>query len=99
MIQLQRNEHLNIDEEMTLLSRRAMLRRSVLGITGVGLTALLAACDDDEDDDEDAAGEGIDPEDAMDSIPLDPDSPAIDEETDVVPEEVIPEDAEEEADT
>lgn len=68
-----RTDLLDSDEEPTLLSRRGLLRRSVYGITGIGLVSVLAACDDDDDEDEaegptgledvdeDAAGEEIAP--------------------------------------
>ena len=38
------------------LSRRTVMRRAALGVTGVGLTALLAACG--EDDEGDVRGTG-----------------------------------------
>ena len=41
---------LETGDDSRLLSRRSILRRSVLGITGVGLASLLAACGDDEED-------------------------------------------------
>ena len=57
MISDQQQQHLALetDEDMRLLSRRSVLRRSVLGITGVGLVSLLAACGgggDEEDEEE-----------------------------------------------
>ncbi len=39
------------DEETTVLSRRAVLHRSFLGIAGVGVITLLAACGGDDGDD------------------------------------------------
>lgn len=42
---------LDIDEEEPgVLSRRAVMCRSVLGIAAVGLASLLAACGDDEEE-------------------------------------------------
>jgi len=41
------------DEDTTLLSRRSLLRRPLLGITAVGAVALLAACGGDDGDSED----------------------------------------------
>ena len=41
---------LETGDDMRRLSRRSILRRSVLGITGVGLVSLLAACGGDEED-------------------------------------------------
>lgn len=82
------SDHPDTDKDPRLLSRRTILHRSALGITGVGATALLAACGDDEDD---APADEPDPvetedTDAMDSVPLDPDSTAIDDDIDVAPE-------------
>ena len=41
---------LETDDDMRLLSRRSILRRSVLGITGIGVASLLAACGGDEEE-------------------------------------------------
>lgn len=41
---------LETDEDTRLISRRGLLRRSALGITGVGLASLLVACGDDDED-------------------------------------------------
>ncbi len=40
---------IDIDEEASRISRRAVLRRSVYGITGLGLASLLAACGGGDD--------------------------------------------------
>ena len=53
--QQQQSLDLKTDDDRRLLSRRSLLRRSVLGITGVGLASLLAACGDDEEE----AAEGV----------------------------------------
>ena len=45
-----------LDDATSVQSRRTLLRRSLLGITGIGLASLLAACGD-EDDDEDGENE------------------------------------------
>ncbi len=42
---------LETDEETRVLSRRAVLQRSFLGIAGVSVVTLLAACGGDDDDD------------------------------------------------
>ncbi len=46
----------NSHEGPTLLSRRGLLRRSVYGITGIGLVSLLVACDDDDHEAEGPTG-------------------------------------------
>ncbi len=48
-----RSLDLEPDEETVLLSRRVVLRRSMVGIVGVGFASLLAACGGDDDDIED----------------------------------------------
>lgn len=40
------------EDERDLISRRTMLRRSMLGVTGIGLASLLAACGDEDDEDD-----------------------------------------------
>jgi hypothetical protein len=45
------------DEVSPVQSRRTLLRRSLLGITGVGLAALLAACGDEDDDEDNGENE------------------------------------------
>lgn len=48
------------DERLhALVSRRRVLHRSLLGITGVGLAGFLAACGDDEEEPA-TSGEGAD---------------------------------------
>lgn len=70
------SQHQQLDpeanEDMSPMSRRTVLRRSMLGITGLGLASLLAACGEDDEDLEDA-GE-IQPPEAPD---IDPDEPAL----------------------
>lgn len=53
MIPHKQHQHPDIetDEDMQLRSRRTVLRRSALGIAGVGLASLLAACGGDEEED------------------------------------------------
>jgi hypothetical protein len=46
------------DEGPWVLSRRTLLRRSVLGMTGIGLVSLLAACGGDDDEDVPAGLDG-----------------------------------------
>ena len=61
---------LETDDDRRLLSRRSILRRSVFGITGIGVASLLAACGGDEEDEvpvvEDEDEEGIVEEDEGD---------------------------------
>jgi hypothetical protein len=45
------------DDDRSLLSRRSILRRSVLGITGIGMASLLAACGGDEEEEAEGAVE------------------------------------------
>jgi hypothetical protein len=63
------HQHLDLEtgEDARLVSRRTVLRRSVLGIAGVGMAALLAACGGD---DEDEGPTGVD---AIDDQPIDED--------------------------
>lgn len=98
-----RDRRLNADKETGLLSRRAVLRRSALGFSGIGLATLLSACADD-DDDGDGAIEGIDvdepaeddpvTDDIVDEDPLGED-PA--EESDILDEDAVDEPAIEDA--
>ncbi len=37
-------------EDTSRVSRRTLMRRSVLGVAGIGLATLLTACDDEDDD-------------------------------------------------
>lgn len=61
------------DEDTTLLPRRAFLRRSLLGITALGLAPLLAGCGEDDDDSEDGESSdspsGTDLDNAASTIP------------------------------
>ena len=46
-------------DEAPMMSRRTVLRRSFLGVTGIGLTSMLSACgwwEDEEDDADDDEG-------------------------------------------
>lgn len=77
-------------------SRRRFLRRSTLGIAGIGLTALAGGCGwggDDEDDDGDEPG--VEEDSGLEEGAEDPgEDPGVDEETGVE-EEVVGEDEDE----
>lgn len=66
------DRHADADEETktTLLSRRTVLRRSALGLTGIGIATLFAACDDGEPDEDAEGPTGLD---ELDEAPLDED--------------------------
>lgn len=64
------DRHADADEETSLLSRRTLLRRSALGLTGIGFATLLAACDDGEPDEDAEGPTGLD---ELDEAPLDED--------------------------
>lgn len=61
------------DEPVVPAPRRAFLRRSLLGLTAIGLAPLLAACggDDDESDDENTSDSpsGLESDNAAATIP------------------------------
>jgi hypothetical protein len=63
----QQDLNLETDEDAGLITRRTVLRRSVLGIAGVGMASLLAACGGDDDD---AGPTGAD---EIDDAPIDED--------------------------
>jgi hypothetical protein len=69
-------------------SRRALLRRSLLGVGGVGLAAMLAACGGDDDDDGEDAVDTIESEgeDAVDEVESEGED-AVDEIEDEVDDE------------
>lgn len=48
---------LETDDDKHLMSRRSVLRRSVFGITGIGVASLLAACGGDEEEEVEGAVE------------------------------------------
>ncbi len=77
---------LGSEEDTTPLPRRTFLRRSLLGLTAVGLAPLLAACggDEDESDDEDTSDSpsGTDLDDAASTIPAENRQVGEDEEDD-----------------
>lgn len=70
------------DEDTRLMSRRTILRRSLLGITGAGLASLLVACGGDEEDAEDDEAGDVQPPDAPDVDPDEPALPGTDDEED-----------------
>lgn len=70
------------DEDTRLMSRRTILRRSLLGITGAGLASLLVACGGDEEDVEDDEAGDVQPPDAPDVDPDEPALPGTDDEED-----------------
>ena len=65
-----RDRHMDTDEEASLISRRTVLRRSALGLTGIGFVTLLAACGDEEAEDEADGPTGLE---ELDEAPLDED--------------------------
>ena len=72
------HQHEQVDletgDDLRLISRRTLLRRSVLGIGGGAAVSLLVACGGDEEDLEDVEGVDVQPPDAPD---IDPDEPAL----------------------
>lgn len=74
------------DQSIVPASRRAFLRRSLLGLTAIGLTPLLAACggDDDEPDDENTSDSpsGLDSDNAASTIPAENQQVGEDDEAD-----------------
>lgn len=98
-----RERHLSLDEESSLLSRRTVLRRSALGLTGIGFATLLSACGDDDEEEEeepldaDEAPDVSEPEDdPLSSDPLVNQETQIEDNTDIVETEVAGEEDEDE---
>lgn len=66
------------DDDVSTFSRRSLFHRSALGLGGISMITLLAACGDDDDDD-DEEGEEIEEDtnpsgiDDIDDAPLDDD--------------------------
>ena len=82
---------LETGDDMRRLSRRSILRRSVLGITGVGLVSLLAACGgDEEEEEEEGVVEGEEEEEGV----VEEEEGVIEEEGAVEEEEVVEEEEE-----
>jgi hypothetical protein len=84
MILHRQHQHLDSepDEDVSVMSRRAILRRSLLGITGAGLASLLVACGGEEEDSEDDEAGDVQPPDAPDVDPDEPALPGTDDEAD-----------------
>lgn len=74
------------DQSIVPATRRAFLRRSLLGLTAIGLAPLLAACggDDDEPEDEDPSDSpsGLDSDNAAATLPVENQQVGEDEEDD-----------------
>lgn len=80
------------EETTGLLSRRTVLRRSALGIMGIGLAPLLAACGDDEAADDEVVEDTTDEEVVEEETT---DEGAVEEEGDGELDADIPEEEEE----
>lgn len=80
MIPHHQHERLDLEtDDMSLMSRRALLRRSMLGIAGAGVASLLVACGGDEEDEDVQPPDADVPDvpDVEDVQDVDPDEPAL----------------------